>query len=146
MSPRVINDKGRELLKRFEGCRLEAYNDGTGVWTIGYGHTQGVEPGMTITQEQADDLLEHDLMKFEAAIDRLAPSTNANEFSACVCLAFNIGVSAFEASSLLRKIKAGDWLTAPEEFLRWCRAGGKVMPGLVRRRRAERDLFLEPVN
>lgn len=142
-----ISDAGLELIKSFEGCKLEAYPDpGTGgdPWTIGVGHTgPEVVPGLTITQERADELLREDLAKFEACVgSAVGQHVTEPEFAACVSLAFNIGCAAFTKSTLARKIRDGDPEGAAQEFLRWDKAGGKQMAGLTRRRGAERDLFL----
>lgn len=146
-----LSDAGLALLKEFEGCRLNAYDDGVGVWTIGYGSTLGVKPGDTITREEAERLLrEVDLPKFEKEVFRdtadpaLGPgrTPTQNQFDAMVCLCYNIGQGNFRQSTVLRRFLQGDFNSAGEAFLMWNKAGGKVLPGLVRRREAERDLFL----
>lgn len=139
------SDTGIALIKEFEGCELTAYPDpGTRgePYTIGYGHTGGVPADMTITQEEADAFLRSDLEKFERCVSLSAPGVNQRQFDACVCLAFNIGCSAFGKSTLARKIAQGDMSGAADEFLRWNKAGGRVMAGLTRRREAERAMFL----
>lgn len=136
--PVKINAEGLALIKRFEGCRLKAYRCPAGMWTIGYGHTGDVEPGTSITQHQAEVLLGYDLERFEAAV----PDASPNQFSAMVSLAFNIGTAAFGASTLLKRFKEGKIQAAADQFPRWNKAGGKVLPGLVKRRAAERALFL----
>jgi lysozyme len=138
-----INPQGLDIIKRFEGLRLEAYKCPAGVWTIGYGHTGDVKEGDVITEHQADVILELDCERFEIAVNHLAPRANDNQGSAMVCLAFNIGVAAFAKSSLLRKFKEGAPCDA--EFDKWVKAKGIVLPGLVKRRVAERALFLTPV-
>ena len=141
-----ISNKGRDFIKGFEALRLVAYPDpGTGgkPWTIGWGHTKGVKQGDCITQEQAEQFLSDDLAVFEltanSAIKR--PMTQ-NQFDAMVSLAFNIGGSAFAGSTLVKKFNAGDAKGAADEFPKWKNSGGKVMPGLVKRRAAERETFL----
>ncbi|WP_208952189.1 lysozyme [Rahnella sp. ChDrAdgB13] len=142
------SQKGLELIKHFEGCELTAYQDSVGVWTIGYGWTQPVNgvpvgAGMTITQSVADELLVTGVVQYEQGVSRLvAVPLNQNQFDALVDFAYNLGVSALAGSTLLKKLNAGDYVGAADEFLRWNKAGGKVLSGLTRRRAAERELFL----
>ena len=139
----VTGENGIDLIKRFESCRLRSYRDVVGVWTIGYGHTgPDVTPGKTITSEQATDLLDADLHKFEDAINQLVKVPLAQtQFDALVCLVYNIGLSHFGTSTLLRILNAGDYASAANEFPKWDMAGGKQIPGLLTRRCAERALF-----
>lgn len=140
-----INNAGLSLIKNFEGCRLQAYQDAVGVWTIGFGHTGGVYAGQTITQDQADALLEQDLHYFEVGVNsRVARNATPNQFAAMVSLAYNIGIYAFGGSSVLRNFNAGEINAAADSFLLWNKADGDVLEGLVRRRTAERALFLTP--
>lgn len=125
-----------------EGLRLEAYKCPAGRWTIGYGHTGDVEPGHRITQHEAEVILEYDLQHFEAAVSLLAPKATGPQFSALVCFAFNVGISALEKSGLLKQHRAGEHRLAALEFGRWTHAGGKMLPGLVKRRAAEAALYL----
>lgn len=138
-----INNKGLELIKSFEGCKLQAYYDVVGILTIGYGHTgQDVIKDLVIDQSQADTLLAKDLIKFEQGVSKvLTVSVNENQFSAMVAFAYNVGLSAFKGSTLLKKVNAKDFAGAAKEFLRWNKAGGKVINGLTRRREAEKQLF-----
>ena len=139
-----INQAGLDLIKRFEGCRLTAYLCPAGVPTIGWGHTGDVKLGDKITQHQADVILtDVDLVKFEEGVERLAGDcvASSNEFSALVCFAYNVGLEALAKSTLLKKLKLGERYHAANEFLKWNKAGGKVLPGLVKRRVAERELF-----
>jgi lysozyme len=146
-----ISPAGVALVKQFEGLRLQAYPDpGTNgaPFTVGFGTTvypsgDEVQRGDTITAEQAEEYLRHDLRKFESAVSRavLAP-VSQEQFDALVSLSYNIGEGAFGRSTLLRKLNAGDASGAAEEFLRWVNAGGKPMAGLRRRREAERAVFL----
>lgn len=144
------NRAGIELIKRWEGCRLTAYQDSVGVWTIGYGLTTAaglgpVQKGMTITQQQADDYLVRALVKYEAAVTKaLTRAPNGNQFSAMVSLCYNIGPGAFAKSSIAKKFNAGDLAGAADAFRLWNKAGGKVLQGLVNRREDERKLFLTP--
>lgn len=139
----VINDKGRQIIETYEGCKLEAYVCPAGVLTIGFGHTGDVKKGDRITQHQAEVILEYDLERFETAVGQMAPKANANQFSALVSFAFNVGTEALRKSTLLKKFLAGAPLGAADEFSKWTHAGGKELPGLVKRRAAEKALFLE---
>jgi GH24 family phage-related lysozyme (muramidase) len=141
-----INDRGLELVKVFEGLELEAYQDSVGIWTIGYGTTSDitpVRPGMVITESQAETLLRQGLTRFEEDVARLikVPLTS-DQFSALVVFTYNVGPGALEESTLRRKLNDGDYAEAAEQFLRWNKAGGEELPGLTRRRQAERALFL----
>lgn len=136
---------GIKIIKHYEGVRLKAYQDAVGVWTIGYGHTgPDVYEGMTIAQEQAEKLLARRLVdEFEPAVMgalRIRPSQH--EFDAMVSLAYNIGVGAFANSTLVKRFNSMDTMGAANEFLRWDKAGGKLLKGLRRRRAAERARFL----
>ncbi|HFS8154038.1 TPA: lysozyme [Enterobacter roggenkampii] len=142
------SDKGIALLKEFEGCKLTAYQDSVGVWTIGYGWTQPVDgkpirAGMTINQETAERLLKTGLVSYESDVSRLVKvGLTQGQFDALVSFTYNLGARSLSTSTLLRKINAGDYAGAADEFLRWNKAGGKVLNGLTRRREAERALFL----
>lgn len=141
-----INDAGLDLIKKYEGLRLSAYRDPGGVPTIGYGHTKGVVMGTTITQAQAEDFLRADVTLAESNVDRTVKiAMNSNEFSALVSLAYNIGGTAFANSTLVTRLNAGDKAAAAEQFSVWRMDNGKVLPGLVTRRAAERALFLTPI-
>lgn len=139
-----INSKGLALIQAYEGCRLTAYRCPAGILTIGYGSTREVREGQTITQEQADDLLRDDLTFFENHMTKALEGIEytSNQFSACVSLMYNIGVAAFLKSSVLRRMKDGDFAGAADAFLMWNKAGGRELAGLTRRRKAERKLFL----
>lgn len=142
----IINQKGLKLLKDFEGCKLKAYKDLVGKWTIGYGMTKDVKPGDVITQQQADSMLLDTLRLYELGVETFCdPKLNSNQFSALVCLAYNIGLGNLKGSTLLKKINAKDFEGAAKEFPKWNKAGGQTVPGLSRRREAERQLFIEPV-
>ncbi|HBR6834642.1 lysozyme [Klebsiella aerogenes] len=145
------SDEGIALIKGFEGCRLTAYPDpGTGgaPWTIGYGCTlpvdgKPVRPGMTIDQATADRLLKTGLVSYENDVLKIVKvKLTQGQFDALVSFAYNIGSRALSTSTLLKKLNAGDIKGAADEFLRWNKAGGKVLNGLARRREAERALFL----
>lgn len=142
------SDKGIALIKEFEGCKLTAYQDSVGVWTIGYGWTKPVDgkpirAGMTIKQETAERLLKTGLVSYESDVSRLVKvDLTQGQFDALVSFTYNLGARSLSTSTLLRKLNAGDYAGAADEFLRWNKAGGKVLNGLTRRREAERDLFL----
>ncbi|CAI1003581.1 TPA: lysozyme [Serratia fonticola] len=140
------SQRGIALIKSFESLELKAYPDpGTGgkPFTIGWGHTKGVKPGDRITEQQAETFLAEDLAVFELTVNSAVkvPVTQ-NQFDALVSLAFNIGGANFAGSTLVKKLNAGDPRGAADQFLRWKFADGKEMRGLVRRRAAERELFL----
>ena len=145
------SDRGIALIKAHEGLRLQAYQDPVGVWTIGYGHTTAagppkVERGMKITDAGADAILRQDLAKFEGYVSSAVKvPLNQNEFDALVSFTFNLGPGNLRSSTLLKKLNAGDRAGAADEFLKWTKAGGKTLPGLVKRREAERALFLAPM-
>lgn len=140
-----INEAGLAIIREFEGLRLTAYRCPAGVATIGYGHTgHDVRMTMTITPDRAEEMLENDLRRFEVGMTAMLGSvpTTSNEFSALVCLAFNIGLGKIATSTVLRRHKAGNRTGAANAFGMWNRAGGRILPGLVRRREAEAALYL----
>lgn len=140
-----INNAGIALIKKFEGLRLKAYKCPAGIWTIGYGHTgPDVSPGQEINEREAEQYLHGDLIRFEHGVEALLDGTPASfdQFSAMVCLAYNIGLGNFRKSSVLRFHKAGDFAAAANAFLLWNKAGGKVLNGLTSRRNAERALYV----
>ena len=142
-----ISAKGINLIKEFEGVRLKSYKCPAGVWTLGVGHTSAagppeVKPGMEITNAQAMKILANDLVKFEDGVDSLVKvPLKQNQFDALVSFAFNVGLGALGKSTLLRKLNAGQYEAVPAELMKWTKAGGKELPGLVRRRRAEAALW-----
>lgn len=143
-----ISQRGIELIKQFEGLRLTAYADPVGIWTIGYGttrdeHARQIQPGMTITAAEAEGLLMKDLTHFEIHVNRLVTvDVNQNQFDALMSFTYNVGVKAFSESTLLKLLNRGNTEGAAKQFTRWTQANGKVLPGLTRRREAERDLFV----
>lgn len=143
MSNFTFSDSGLALTKRFEGLNLDSYQDQVGVWTIGYGHTgPSVHGGLTITEDQADQLLRSDIAAAVTCVNGAVTATiNQNQFDALVDFVFNLGCSALLSSTLLRDLNAGDFAAAATQFLLWDHAGGVVISGLHRRRQAERDLF-----
>lgn len=140
------SSNGRRFIEQFEGLSLKAYDDGTGVVTIGYGHTSAagapkVYKGQTITKEQADAILASDLGKVETQVSNLVHvPLNQNQFDALVSFHFNTG--ALGRSTALRKLNQGDYNGCASALLAYNRAGGSVLSGLTRRREAERRLFL----
>ena len=138
----IISKNGLDLIKHFESLQLKAYKCSANVWTIGYGHTKNVKEGDRISQDQANCFLMQDLYSVERAIFRLVKvKLNQNQFDALCSLIFNIGISAFNKSTLLAKLNKEDYVGAAEQFRRWNKVNNVVMAGLVRRRQAEEDLF-----
>lgn len=138
-----ISQQGIELIKKFEGVRYQAYDDGVGVWTIGVGHTRGVMKGDKIDDRQVDEFLRQDLESAEYAVNSLVKvELRQTQFDALVSLVFNIGSGAFASSTLLKLLNKGRHEMAADQFGRWNMGGGKVLRGLVTRRAAERLLFL----
>ena len=138
--------KEAELIKSFEGLELVAYLCPADIWTIGYGHTGNVKEGDSITKAEAEALLDKDLQTFRNGVKRLVKvPLNENQFGALVSFAYNIGLGSLQSSTLLKMLNAGDYTGAADQFLRWNKSGGKVLTGLVRRREAERAVFLTPV-
>ena len=134
--------KGIALIKEFEGLRLKAYQCPGGVWTIGYGHTAGVKPGIVISEAQAEEYLKADLIAFERYLNGLGLALNQNQFDALVSFIYNVGTGNFSNSTLLRKVRANPQENSiMDEFLRWVYSKGRVLPGLQRRRLAEMKLY-----
>ena len=133
-----------ERLKKMEGCRLTAYQDSVGVWTIGYGHTAGVKRGDKITQYQAEQFLKEDLAKFEAIAQKTRNVNTQGKFDAVTDFCYNCGIAKFNASTLKRYIECNKatW-EIQEQFLRWVNANGKKLGGLVTRRIWEANRFNE---
>lgn len=137
-----ISQNGIDLIKKWEGCELKAYKCPANVWTIGYGHTNGVKEGQEITLKQAETFLRQDIATFEKGVTKLvsAPLTQ-NKFDALVSFAFNIGLGAFKTSTLLKKLNQKDYCGAAKEFERWNKSKGKVLKGLTIRRKDEKAMF-----
>jgi lysozyme len=140
-------DAGLNLLKQLEGCRLNAYQDQAGIWTIGYGHTgPEVRGGLGWPQAQADSTLMADVTRFATGVARYVPtSLNDNQFSALVIFAYNIGLVGFAASTADKLVNAGDLASVPDSMLRWDKIHQNgvlvVNPGLHKRRLAEINLW-----
>lgn len=131
-----------ELIKQFEGLRLEAYLCPAGIWTIGYGHTSGVSPNSFITIQEADEYLHRDVAAIEMQLNKLNLSLRQCQWDAIVSFVFNVGIGNFKASTLLAKIRINpDDNSIIDEFIRWVYANGKVMRGLQKRRLTEMKLY-----
>lgn len=145
-----MSDRGRALLTQREGVRLRAYQDSVGIWTVGVGHTSAagdphVTPGLELTRAQVDEVFKRDLGQYERGVSEAVKVPLAqHEFDALVSLCFNIGVGAFGRSSLVRALNKSDRRGAADAFLMWDKAAGRVIPGLTKRRHAERAQFLTP--
>lgn len=144
----TLSAAGFKLIAEFEGYRDKAYDDGVGVWTIGYGtirYPNGVrvKKGDTCTKEQAEAYKKNDLITFENTVNKIVkvPLTQ-NQYDALVSLTYNIGAGAISSSTLIKELNKSNYKSAADQFLRWNRAGGRVLPGLTKRREKERALFL----
>lgn len=147
-----ISEKGLKMIEAFEGCLLKASNTLDNVWTIGYGQTgyyygKKIRKGMTTTKAAAHAWLrDHSISVYENAVNqRVKVHLNQNQFDALVSFTYNIGIGAFGKSTVLKRLNAGDYAGAAEAFGMWVHCNGKTLPGLVRRRKEERELFLTPV-
>ena len=141
-----ISEQGKDFIKSFEGLRLKAYWDKDGkVWTIGWGHTRGVKQGMVITKAQAEQFLADDLAPIERHLtaDLGEDGVLQCQFDALCSFCFNLGIGAYMKSTLRKYVKAGRDADADREFGKWVHAGGRVLPGLVRRRKAEAELYAQ---
>ena len=137
-----ISLEGLSLIKKFEGCKLEAYKCSAGVWTIGYGHTTGVKEGDVCTQEEAEKLLRGDIFKFEEYVqDSVKVDLDQSQFDALVAWTFILGPGNLSSATMLKKLNNGEYESVPFEMRRWNKAGGKTLDGLIRRRQAESLLF-----
>lgn len=137
-----LSAQGLDLIKGYEGLRLDAYQDSAGVWTVGYGHTGGVRPGDSVTRAQAEQLLRGDVAWAEQAVrDNVRVPLSQGQFDALVSFTFNVGAGALQGSTLLARLNQGDYAGAQAEFGRWVHAGGERLDGLVRRRAEEAALF-----
>jgi lysozyme len=143
-----LSQNGKDLIMKFEGCKLSSYQDSVGIWTIGYGNTYyedstPVKKGDIITHNRAIELFNLIVKKFEVDVDLLVTSNvNQNQFDAMVCLAYNIGINNFKNSSLLKMVnKSPNDSAIYLQFLRWNKAKGQVIQGLTRRRISESELY-----
>jgi len=138
-----LSAEGLDFIRHWEGCSLEAYQDSAGVWTIGVGHTANVQPGDTITLDEAEDMLKDDVEWAEAAVrDLICVPLGQRQFDALVSFTFNLGRSALAQSTLRARVNDGVYLRVPQELCRWIFAGGEMSLGLARRRVAEAERFL----
>lgn len=141
---RKLDEDGIQFIKDREGLRLKAYDDGGGVWTIGYGHAKGVKKGQVINTATAEKLLKSDLAESEGAVDALVNvELTQNQFNALVSFAFNVGVGAFRKSTLLKVLNKGEYGKVPNELSKWVKDNGKVVQGLVKRRALEAAMFMD---
>lgn len=142
-----MSAEGLATVKEFEGLRLKAYKCPAAVWTIGYGHTSAagvpiVNADLQITKDDAEEILKRDMVQYEDGVKKLVKvSITQGQFDALVDFAYNAGVGALQKSTLLKKVNAGKFDEVPAEFMKWTKGGGKELPGLVRRRRAEVKLW-----
>lgn len=140
-----ISQKGIDLIKNFEGCRLIAYKCPAGIWTIGYGHTGAdVTAGLKITQEEAEKILKQDLLVHcNNVFSMVRVPLTQNQFDALVSFEYNVGYGNFKSSTLLKLLNDKKYTDAAEQFEKWVYAGGKKLAGLIKRRAAEKALFLQ---
>ena len=165
----ITSDKGIELMHKFEGYRDKPYQCSAAMWTIGWGHVlyqdqikypivrkEGYtgmlrpeyplkpEDNRVWSKDELKEIFRKDIRSFESGVLRLAPNLAGNQgpFDACVAFSFNVGLGNFQRSTIRQKINRGEWEEAAQAFMQWTKAGGQVLKGLVRRRSAERDLFL----
>ena len=137
-----ISQEGISLIKKFEGCELEAYKCAAGVWTIGYGHTKDVKEGDSILKEDAESMLVHELQKYCNDVDiAVKVDLKQNEFDALVSWTYNLGLTNLNSSTMLRVLNEGKHDEVPAQMKRWNKASGQVKQGLVRRREAEALMF-----
>ena len=137
-----ISNEGISLIKKFEGCELEAYQDAVGVWTIGYGHTKNVKEGMTVSKEQADNMLLNELDEYCEHVEKaVTVDLKQCEFDALVSWTYNLGPTNLNNSTMLKVLNNKEYDDVPAQIKRWNKAGGKVLQGLIRRREAEALLF-----
>ena len=137
-----ISEDGLELIKKFEGCETTAYQDSVGVWTIGFGHTKGVEEGQTCSIEDAESMLADEMDEYEGYINNMVKvDLQQHEFDALVAWVYNLGPTNLGESTMLKVLNGGQFDRVPDEINRWTRAGGEILEGLVRRRQAESLMF-----
>ena len=137
-----LSNRGKSLIKKYEGLRLTAYKCPAGVWTIGYGHTAGVFAGQKISEKQADEFFDKDIKQFEDAVNSLVKvPLKQGQFDALVSFVYNVGKTAFANSTLLKLLNQKKYTAAANQFTRWVYANGKKLQGLVKRREEEKFLF-----
>ena len=137
-----ISQDGIALIKRFEGCELTAYQDSVKVWTIGYGHTKEVKEGMIITQAEAAQMLEEEMPEYEGYINNMVKiNLEQCQFDALCSWVYNLGPTNLSESTLLKVLNENKYDEVPAQIRRWNKAGGQVLEGLIKRRKAEASLF-----
>ena len=137
-----ISEDGLELIKKFEGCETSAYQDSVGVWTIGFGHTKGVEEGQTCSIEDAESMLTDEMDEYDGYINNMVKvDLQQHEFDSLVAWVYNLGPTNLNESTMLKVLNGGQFDRVPDEMNRWTRAGGEILEGLVRRRQAESLMF-----
>lgn len=143
MTLMTTSQKGIDLIKSFEGCKLYAYRDSVGVLTIGYGTTKGVTAGMAITQKQAENFLKRDIVPLEKVLNSMNVNFTQGQFDALISFQYNLGSGAFKSSTMYKKIvaRASD-TEITDQMVKWVNAGGKPLLGLKIRRRKEANMFL----
>ena len=138
----IISEEGISLIKKFEGCELDAYQDSVGIWTIGYGTIKGVNEGDRINQDEAEHLLQEELPEYEGYINNMVKvPLKQCQFDALVAWVFNLGSGNLQESTMLKVLNEGKYDEVPAQIKRWNKAGGQVLNGLVRRREAEAIMF-----
>tara|TARA_R100000654_G_scaffold71182_1_gene101909 strand:+ start:194 stop:640 length:447 start_codon:yes stop_codon:yes gene_type:complete len=142
MTDMNISKEGLSLIKKFEGCELEAYLCPAGVWTIGYGHTKDVKEGDKINRDEADYLLQEEMIEYESYInDFVEVPLEQNQFDALCSWVYNLGPTNLKNSTMLRVLNEEKYADVPQEIKRWNKAGGEVLDGLIKRREAEAKMF-----
>jgi len=136
-----ISEDGLDLIKHFEGLELTAYKDPVGIWTIGYGHIKLAKEGMVITEKEAEAMLRHEMEEYEGYINRQKLTLKQHEFDALVSWVYNLGPANLITSTMLKRLHSNDYWDVPFQMQRWNKAGGNVLRGLVKRRKAESLLF-----
>jgi lysozyme len=137
-----ISQEGLALIKKFEGCELEAYKCPAGVWTIGYGHTKDVKEGDKINKDEADYLLQEEMIEYESYIDDMVEvDLNQSQYDSLCAWVYNLGPSNLGSSTMLKVLNEGKYAEVPQQIKRWNKANGEVLTGLIRRREAEALLF-----
>ena len=137
-----ISEEGLSLIKKFEGCKLEAYKDAVGIWTIAYGRIKDVKMGDTCTKEQAEEWLDEEMHEYEGYInDQVKVDLEQYQFDALVSWVYNLGPNNLKSSTLISVLNDKKYNDVPAQIRRWNKAGGNVLDGLIRRREAEALLF-----
>lgn len=138
-----ISNSGLSLIKRYEGCRLKAYKDSVGVWTIGWGNTSHAKAGIAITQQQAETFLKEDIVPVERVLNGIGVNFTQNQFDALCSWIFNLGTANFSSSTMRKYIVARKSdVEITDQLVKWHNAGGKPLTGLKRRRVTEANMFL----